>query len=129
MFIVSHWLTVFTQSVVRLVHILTVAGAACGLCILAWHLVRRRRLAVGASWIARGLVVLGLAGLAFNYATLALKTAGVLEQPAGLTQLAGVIAELTVDLWINSAILVLGAASHVAWSRFRPSRAQPSGPP
>jgi hypothetical protein len=37
MFIVSHWLTAFIEAVVRLVHILTVAGAACGLCILAWH--------------------------------------------------------------------------------------------
>lgn len=72
MFIIfSHWQTVLAESVVRLVHILTVAAVACGLCILAWRLVRRRHLAVDANWIARGLVVLGLAGLAFNYATVA----------------------------------------------------------
>jgi hypothetical protein len=118
MFIFSHWLRVLAESVVRLVHILTMAAVACGLCILAWHLVRRR-LAVDANWIARGLVVLGLAGLAFNYATVALRAAGVLEQPVGLSQLAGVIAGLTVDLWINSSILLLGAVSHLAWSRLR----------
>ncbi len=122
MFIFSHWLTVLAESVVRLVHILTMAAVACGLCILAWHLVRRR-LAVDANWIARGLVVLGLAGLAFNYATVALRAAGVLEQPMGLSQLAGVIAGLTMDFWINSSILLLGTVSHLAWSRLR---SQPS---
>ena len=122
MFLVYPWLTPFTESVVRLVNIVTVAGAACALCILAWHLVRRR-LAVDAQWIARGLVVLGIAGLAFKYAALALRAAGVLEQPSGVSESAGVIAGVTVDLWINSAILLLGAVIHVASSRFR---SQPS---
>jgi hypothetical protein len=124
MFLLYRWLTPFTDSVVRLVYMITVAGAACALCVLAWHLVRRRRrLAVDAHWIARSLVVLGVAGLAFNYAALALRAAGVLEQPSGLSETAGVISGLTVDLWINSAILVLGAVSHLAWSRLR---SQPS---
>jgi hypothetical protein len=131
MFLVYRWLTPFTDSVVRLVYIVTVAGAACALCILAWHLVRRRRLAVDAHWIARGLVVLGIAGLAFNYAALALRAAGVLEQPSGLSESAGVIAGLTVDLWTNSAILLLGSVIHALRRVSGPSRAQPkvSGPP
>jgi len=81
--------------------------------------------AVDANWIARGLVLLGLAGLAFSYATVALRSAGVLRQSVGLSQLAGVIAALTVDLWISSAILLLGAVSHLTLSRlrFQPSAA------
>ncbi len=86
------------------------------------HLLRRR-LAVDANWFARAPVVLGIAGLAFNYAALALRSAGVLEQPSGLSATADVIAGLTVELWINSAILVLGAVIHVASSQFR---SQPS---
>lgn len=79
MFIFSHWLTVLTESVVKLVYILTVGGAACALCVLAWHLVRRNE--SDAHWIARGLVALGVAGLAFNYAALALRAAGVWSRP------------------------------------------------
>ena len=116
MFLAYRWVTPFTDSVVRVVHILTVAGAACGLCVLGWHLVRRR-LALDANWIARGLVVLGIAGLAFNYTALALREAGVVEEPSGLSELAGVIADLTVDLWIDSAVLVLGTVTHLASSR------------
>jgi hypothetical protein len=123
MFLVFRWLTPSTDSVVRLVYIVLVAGAACALCILAGHLLRRRRLAVDAYCVGRGLVVLGIAGLAFNYAALALRAAGVLEQPSGLSESAGVIAGLTVDLWINSAILLLGSVIHVASSHLR---SQPS---
>jgi hypothetical protein len=123
MFIVFEWLTALTESVTRFVYILTVGGAAGGLCILGWHLVRRRRLAGDVHWIARGLVVLGVAGLAINYVTLALRAAGVLEEPSGLSGTADMIAGLTLGLWINSAIMLLGAASHVARSRFR---SQPS---
>ena len=122
MFLAYRWLTPFMHSVVRFVFVLTVAGAACALCVLGWHLVRRR-LAVDANWFARAPVVLGIAGLAFNYAALALRSAGVLEQPSGLSATADVIAGLTMDLWINSAILVLGAAVHIVSSRLR---SQPS---
>jgi hypothetical protein len=118
MFLAYRWLTPFTHSAVSFVHVLTVSGAAFALCILAWHLVRRR-LAIDANWFARAPVVLGIAGLAFSYAARALRSAGLLEQPSGLSAMADVIAGLTVDLWINSAILVLGAAVHVASARLR----------
>jgi hypothetical protein len=119
MFLAYRWLTPFTHSAVSLVHVLTVAGAAFALCILGWHLVRRR-LAIDANWFARAPVVLGIAGLAFNYAALALRSAGVLEPPSGLSAMTDVIARLTVDLWIISAILVLGAVVHVVSSRASP---------
>lgn len=122
MFIAYRWQTPSTHSVVSFLHVLTMAGAACALAVLGWQLVRRR-LAVEAYWFARAPVVLGIAGLAFNYAALALRSAGVLKQPSGLSAMADVIAGLTVDLWINSAILVLGAVIHVASSRLR---SQPS---
>jgi len=122
MFLASRWLTPFSDAVVGLVYILTVTAAACALCVLGWQLMRRR-LAIGARWIARGLVVLGTAGLAFDYAALALRAAGVLEQPSGLSESAGVIAGLTVDLWIASAFLFSGAVIHVASTRLR---SQPS---
>jgi hypothetical protein len=122
MFLAYRWLTSFTHSAVNFVHVLTVAGAASALCILGWHLVGRR-LAIEANWFARAPVVLGVAGLAFSYAALALRSAGVLEQPSGLSATADAIAGLTVDLWINSAILGLGAVIHVASSRLR---SQPS---
>jgi len=118
MFLAYRWLTPFTQSVVGFVGVLTVAGAASALCVLGSHLVRRL-LAVDANWFARAAVVLGIAGLAFTYAALALRSAGVLEQPSGLSAMAGVTAVLTMDLWINSAILVLGAVIHVASRRLR----------
>lgn len=118
MFLAYHWLTPSMHSAIRFVHVLTVAGGACALCVLGWHLVRRR-LAIDANWFARALVVLGIAGLAFTYAALALRSAGVLEQPSGLSATADVITGLTVDLWINSAILVLGAVIHVASSRLQ----------
>jgi hypothetical protein len=104
--------------ILRPVQILTVGGTACALSVLAWQLVRRR-LSVGAHVMARGFVVLGLAGLVFSCAVLALRQAGVLAAPVGLEQTAGVIAELTVDLWISSAVLLLGAVSHAVSSRFR----------
>lgn len=53
--------------VLRPVQILTVGGTACALSVLAWQLVRRR-LSVGAHVMARGFVVLGLAGLVFSCA-------------------------------------------------------------
>jgi len=121
MFIAYRWQTPSTHAVVSFVHVLTAVGAACMLCILGWHLVRRR-LAVHANWLARTPVVLGIAGLAFSYAALALRSAGVLEQPSGLSAMADVAAGLTVDLWINSAILVLGAVVHLASSRLRSAR-------
>lgn len=116
-FVIPRGATVLTQTV-KLVYIVTMAGAACALGVLAWHLLRRRG-AVDSHWIARGLAALGVAGLAFDYAALALRAAGALERPSGLSALAGLIAGLTVDLWINSAILFLGAASHLAWCRLR----------
>jgi hypothetical protein len=122
MFLAYRWLSPSTHSVVSFVYGLTVGGAAFALCVLGWHLVRRR-LAVDANWFARAPVILGIAGLAFNYAVLALRSAGVLEQPSGLSATADVIAGLTVDLWINSAILVIGAVIHVASSNLR---SQPS---
>jgi hypothetical protein len=116
MVLAYHWLTSSTHAVIGFVHVLTVAGAACALSVLGWHLVRRS-LAVDVNWFARAPVLLGIAGLAFTYATLALRAAGVLEEPSGLSATADVSAGLTVDLWINSAILVLGAAIHVVSSR------------
>jgi hypothetical protein len=116
MFFAYRWLTPFTDSVLRLVHTLTVAGAACALCVVGWLLVRRR-LAGDVHWSARSLVVLGMVGLAFNYAALALRAAGVLEQTSGVSETAGLIAGLTVDLWINSGILAVGASIHLASSR------------
>jgi hypothetical protein len=67
------------------------------------------------------MVVAGLwaAGLAFTYAALAVRSAGVLGQPSGLSATAGGTAGLTVNLWINSAMLVLGAMIRVASSRLR----------
>jgi hypothetical protein len=118
MFAVSHLLPPFTWLAIRLVHILTAGGTACALSVLAWQLVRRR-LAPRVHLIPRGFVVLGVAALAFNYAVLALREVGVLAAPVGLEQMAGVVAGLTVDLWINSAILFLGAVSHAVSSRLR----------
>ena len=117
-FLAYRWRTPFTHLAVNFVHVLTVAGAAFALCILGWHLVRRR-LAIDANWFARAPVVLGMAGLAFNYAVLALRSAGVLAPPSGLSAMADVAAGHTVDFWISSAILVLGAMVHVASSRLR----------
>jgi hypothetical protein len=117
-FLVYRWQAPFVDSVARAVHTVTLTGAACALCVLG-SLIVRRRLAIDANWFARGPLVLGIAGLAFSYAALALRSAGVLKQPAGLSAMADVIAGLTVDLWINSAILVLAAVVHVASSRLR----------
>ena len=93
MFAVSHLLTPFTWLAIRLVQILTAGGTACALSVLAWQLVRRR-LAPRAHLIPRGVVVLGVAALAFNYAVLALRAAGVLTAPMGIEQTAGVVADL-----------------------------------
>lgn len=117
-FVMYHLLAPFTWSAIRLVQILTAGGTACALSVLAWQLVRRR-LAARAHLIARGFVVVGVAGLAFNYGVLALRQANVLAAPVGIEQTAGQIAELTVDLWINSLILLLGAVSHAVSSRLR----------
>jgi hypothetical protein len=65
--------------------------------VLAWQLVRRR-LAADTHVITRAVVVLGLAGLAFSCAVLALRQAGVLAATVGLEQRAGVIADLSVNL-------------------------------
>lgn len=123
MFLAYRWLPSSAHSGISFIHGLTVTGAACALAVLGGHLVRRR-LAVEATWFARVPIVLGIAGLAFTYAALALQSAGALQQPSGLSATADVIAGLTVDLRINSALLVLGAAIHVASARLWP---QPSG--
>jgi hypothetical protein len=124
-YLAYHWLASIAGSLVRLVSILTMAGAASALCVLVWNLVRGR-LAVDANWVARGVVVLGIAGLAFNYGAMALQAAGVVKQPSDLSEMADAIAGLTLDLWIDSAIVVLGAVIHVASSRLRRSRLQPA---
>jgi hypothetical protein len=49
MFLACRWLTPFADSAVSFVH-LTVAGAAFALCILSWHLVRRRSHSAKRRW-------------------------------------------------------------------------------
>jgi hypothetical protein len=67
--------------------------------------------------VARGSVALGILMLAYNYAALVLRQAGVLRSPMGFEQMAELTAALTVDLWISSVFLVVGAASHAVFSR------------
>jgi hypothetical protein len=92
-----------------------VAAAACALCALAWQVARRPL--PDNHPIARALVALGLVLLAICYGTLALRVVGVLRRPEGFAQLAEVTADLTVSLWIASAILLLGAAVHTVLPR------------
>jgi hypothetical protein len=60
--------------------------------------------------VARALAAFGLVLLATCYATLARRLLGVLPQRHGLAEIGAVIADLTVSLWIASAVLILGAA-------------------
>jgi hypothetical protein len=115
---VSHLLPPSMASAFTILLALTMAGTACALAVLAWQLARRR-LAADAHVIVRGLVVLGVAGLAYNFGEMTLRQAGVLAATKGLEQMAAVTAGLTVDVGLNSAVVLLGAVSHGVLSGFR----------
>ena len=93
--------------------------SACALLLLAWQLARRR-FAPRAHLVTRALTTLGVVLLALCYGGLALQGLGVVAQAVGLEQLADATARLTVDLWIDSAVLVLAAVSHGVFSLARP---------
>jgi hypothetical protein len=114
-FALSPYVALSTWSGIMFVQRLTVLAAACALSVLAWQLVRRR-VGTTAHWIARGLVVLGVGTLAFNYAAMVLRAAGVLTPATDVEQMADITAELTLDLWFSGVVIVVGAVSHGLFS-------------
>ena len=121
MFAVSVVVTPTTWSAFMFAQAIVVAVSACALFALAWQVVRRRGTA--SHPIARAVVSLGLVLLALASAALGLRGIGVLSSPEGLEQMAEVMAGLTVDLRIGSAVLALGAASHVVLARITRAKA------
>ena len=98
----------FTQAVL-------LGAAASALCALAWQVARQLRR--DKHPIARGCVALGLVLLAVCSGTVALRIWGALRRPVGLEQMAGMSADLTVSLWIASAVMFCGTVIHVLLPR------------
>jgi hypothetical protein len=115
MFALLLWVPWATWSTFELAQAGLVGAAAAAVCALAWQVARR--LPPDKHPISRGLVALGLVLLAICYATMALRVMGVLRRPEGLTQMVEVTADLTVSLWIASAVLLFGTVIHALLPR------------
>jgi hypothetical protein len=92
------------------------AAITCAFLMLSWH-VGRGRLAPAIHWVPRGVVAVGFVLMASVYGELAWSGIAVLvgiDTPTGggVEAAAQFLAELTISLWLCSAVIVLGVVVH-----------------